>query len=282
MQTTIADERMLIFKDQLSEEQSKDIAWAKKVDAFGTIMKFASLLSPPKDDDFKIIYSEHRYQPIWHVKGAFNYVYDRKTTYLWTIKEKEVKRISIDKKDYSLVNGQIEVEATDHCIEEEQLEFIVNGISSEKQPSLNKYFAYGASVATKKQLDQLNEDKIIMIPPKTRVSALINEIIGNSIKVIHADKVFEENIDISNVDLYYRPVHAFQVQWISKKKEIVIEVDGLTGEVSFGNKIFKEYSGKAIDINFLFDLGADAAGMFVPGGSIAVKIAKKYIDSKIK
>lgn len=32
----------------------------------------------------------------------------------------------------------------------------------------------------------------------------------------------------------------------------------------------------------LFDLGADAAGMLIPGGNIAVKIAKKYIDTRKK
>jgi hypothetical protein len=37
-----------------------------------------------------------------------------------------------------------------------------------------------------------------------------------------------------------------------------------------------------LDQNFLFDIGADAAGMILPGGSIAVKIAKKYIDQKQK
>jgi hypothetical protein len=36
----------------------------------------------------------------------------------------------------------------------------------------------------------------------------------------------------------------------------------------------------ALDRDFLFDIGADAAGMFIPGGSIAVKAAKKVIDAK--
>jgi len=35
-----------------------------------------------------------------------------------------------------------------------------------------------------------------------------------------------------------------------------------------------------LDKNFLFDLGADAAGLLIPGGNIAVKIAKKYADSR--
>ena len=40
--------------------------------------------------------------------------------------------------------------------------------------------------------------------------------------------------------------------------------------------------GKALDPDFLFDIGADAAGVLIPGGSIAVKVARKYIASKKK
>jgi hypothetical protein len=34
--------------------------------------------------------------------------------------------------------------------------------------------------------------------------------------------------------------------------------------------------------DLLFDIGADTVGLFVPGGSIAVKLAKAAIDSKGK
>ena len=34
--------------------------------------------------------------------------------------------------------------------------------------------------------------------------------------------------------------------------------------------------------DLLFDIGADTVGLFVPGGSIAVKLAKAAIDSKSK
>ena len=54
----------------------------------------------------------------------------------------------------------------------------------------------------------------------------------------------------------------------------------MTGEFSAGTRVFTEYFGKVLDQTFLFDIGADAVGMFVPGGSIAVKAAKKYMDSR--
>ena len=102
------------------------------------------------------------------------------------------------------------------------------------------------------------------------------------IKGIQADKIIEENVSVECVDLYYRPVYAFKFLWKPKNKEAIVEVNGLTGEVGTGVRTFSEYLGKILDQNFLFDVGADAAGMLIPGGSIAVKIAKKYIDNRKK
>ena len=79
-----------------------------------------------------------------------------------------------------------------------------------------------------------------------------------------------------------RPVYAFKYAWASKQKEAIIEVDGLTGEFRAGTRVFTEYFGKVLDQSFLFDIGADAVGMFVPGGSIAIKAAKKYIETRTK
>jgi hypothetical protein len=98
------------------------------------------------------------------------------------------------------------------------------------------------------------------------------------IKGIQADRIKEEIINVPSVDLYYRPVYAFQYRWKSKGKEAIVEVDSLTGMVRSGNRIFREYLGKVVDQNFLFDVGADIAGLLLPGGSIAVKVVKKCID----
>ena len=104
--------------------------------------------------------------------------------------------------------------------------------------------------------------------------------LAKMIKGIQADAILEESVKVECVDLYYRPVYAFKYRWKTKGKEAIVEVDGLTGEIKTGERVFSEYLGKILDTNFLFDLGADAAGILIPGGSIAVKITKKYLDSK--
>ena len=195
---------------------------------------------------------------------------------------KEVQRLTIEGKDYPVANQNFTLEATDHCQQEENEEVFVDGLSGAKNQKLSEYLQFAAPVVAKDELVAYTQENIILVPPKARVSAIVREVLGHAIKVIQADEIFEEKVELKNVDLYYRPVYAFQYKWLSKEKEAIVEIDGLTGNVSFGHKTFREFLGKALDQQFLFDVGADAAGIFLPGGSIAVKLAKKYIETKKK
>lgn len=282
MQTTIAEQRMLMFKEQLTFEKAQEVALAKKLDAFGSLTKLTSFLSKPKDEEFTLLYSEHRYEPFWHVKGQFKYEYDRTTTYNWPVSGVEVKKVTIEGKEYEVVDGKISIKGLDYCNEEDQPEVLVEGITGDRKNSLSDYFTYESNIINKDDLAKIDTSKIIVIPPTARVSALVNEMLASSVKAIQADNIYEESVEITNIDLYYRPVYAFQVNWATKAKDVVIQVDGLTGAVSFGTPLFKQYLGKALDRDFLFDVGADVAGMVLPGGSIAVKVAKKYMDNKKK
>jgi hypothetical protein len=58
----------------------------------------------------------------------------------------------------------------------------------------------------------------------------------------------------------------------------VIEFDGLTGEISGdGKKLGSQFKGM-VTRGLLFDVTADALGLIVPGGGIAVKLVKAAMD----
>jgi hypothetical protein len=61
----------------------------------------------------------------------------------------------------------------------------------------------------------------------------------------------------------------------------VIEIDALTGQAQTGKQMLGEIKGMLTG-DVLFDVGADTLGLFVPGGSIAVKLAKAAIDTQRK
>ena len=278
MELTVADQRVLIFDDQLSLEEAEEKAWEKKIDSFGTLNILGSFLSKPKEEDFELIYSEHRYQPFWHVVARAHYVYDRNTEYEVKTAGPEVNSVNLFKTEFEVKNGHIHIPVLEHCTQEELDEVLVDGVSGKNNPNLKKYLSLSPKQV--KNIEKMVKKDSIMIPPSTRISAIMRDSLSKMIKGIQADAILEESVKVECVDLYYHPVYAFKFRWKTKGKEAIVEVDGLTGEVRPGERVFSEYLGKMLDTNFLFDLGADAAGMLIPGGSIAVKITKKYLDTK--
>jgi hypothetical protein len=281
MDVAVADQRILVYNPQLSLDEAMEKAWEKKIDSFGTINKLGSFLSRPRDEEFELVYKEHRYEPFWHVIARAKYVYDRNVGYEVVTSGAEVKSVTSLGADFEVTNGHIHLPVLEHCTQEELDEVLVDGTSGKNRPDLKKYLALSPKEVKKDIQSEVPKDAIL-VPPQTRISAIMRDSLAKMIKGIQADKILEETVKVECVDLYYRPVFAFKYLWKGKDKEAIVEVDGLTGDVGTGVRTFNEYLGKILDQNFLFDLGADAAGMLIPGGSIAVKIAKKYVDTRKK
>ncbi len=281
MEINVADQRILVFTPHLSFTEAKQKAWEKKLISFDAISKVAGFLSRPKDEDFELLYEEQRFEPFWHVIASARYVYDRNAGYQVTSSGPEVRSVTLHNTKYEVTNGHIHVSVTEHCVQEEQDEVIVDGVTGKSNPDLAEYLSRSPDVV-KGELEKAVPKGSILVPPQARVSAIMRDALSKMIKGIQADKILEEHVEVKCVDLYYHPVYAFQYKWKSKAKEAIVEVDGLTGAVRAGNRTFSEYLGKVLSRDFLFDVGADAAGMFIPGGSIAVKVAKRYMDTKKK
>ena len=89
--------------------------------------------------------------------------------------------------------------------------------------------------------------------------------------------MLEEVLTFSASDLYYRPIWAFEFHWAPKDKTGVLEIDALTGQLRQAASLTSHMT-KLISRDALFDIGADTIGLLVPGGSIAVKVARAAID----
>jgi hypothetical protein len=63
--------------------------------------------------------------------------------------------------------------------------------------------------------------------------------------------------------------------WTTEDKVGVIEVDGLTGEVSEDGQWFKDKLGQIATREMLFEAGAELAGVILPGSGFAVKVIER-------
>jgi len=280
MNIIIAKERILILTDRFSVDEARVIAGKKRMASFGAVSQMTSLFSVPKDDDFEEVYFEHRYEPFWHVSAHAKYVFDRRTSYSVPVSDSTVRKISVVDVTYDInASHTFSLPVTEHCTLEESISTYTDAVSGKEQAGYSAYTGYDGKIV-KTTIESTVSKESIIIPPSVRVSAIVRETLAKLIKGIQADTISEEEVTVDSIDLYYHPIHAFEYVWKTKGKKGIVQVDGCTGAVTTGQRTFAEFIGKKIDTNFLFDVGADAAGMFIPGGSIAVKVAKKYIDSK--
>ena len=127
-------------------------------------------------------------------------------------------------------------------------------------------------------LENLTTQGEILVPPQARATAVVRDVLLGILKSVRADRILEDFVEVERVDLYYRPIYAFQYRWKSKQREAVLEFDGITGALQTNGKTFQQYVGKIIDPEFLFDVGAETIDLLVPGGGLAMKLARKGID----
>jgi hypothetical protein len=266
----------------MTAQEAEGEAWSHKIDAFGVINRLTSIWSRPKDEEFDLIYKELRYQPFWHVAVRGKYIYDRKNSYHVPTSGNEVKSVSFENRNFDCLKGEIILDVVEHCLQEPTQEVLVDGLTGEKREDFRKYIGISSKEIVGKDLQSTFGKTSVVVPPQFRVSGIMREMLSKMIQGIQADKIFEEKIEVTCVDLYYYPVYAFQYNWKKTNKQALVEIDGVTKKIRSGGKTFKEYLGKVIDRDFIFDLSSDVAGMLIPGGSIAVKVAKKYVDNKKK
>jgi len=277
MKITTTKERIFVLKEVISQQQAEGRAWEKKMNAFGSISKITSFFQQSKDEDFELIYKEHRFEPFWHVVCKASYVYERRNNYTLPIKDKAVEAITVEWTKYEVLQGAITVHGLDHCRENLEQKVFIEGRTGEQSPHFENYLQFPATELSEKKVATFAPKNSIVVTPEIKSSAIVREILAGIIKGIEADKILEEYVHIEQVDLYYRPIYAFQYHWKSKNKKAVLECDALTGKLHAAEQTFENYVGKVLDPKFLFDLGVDAVDLLVPGGGIAVKLAQKGI-----
>ncbi|MBK8902380.1 MAG: hypothetical protein IPM53_14425 [Anaerolineaceae bacterium] len=278
MDITLADERAFLLKEQLSLEQAQGRAWEKKVDAFGRMVKVASFLQRPKDSDFALVYQEHRYEPFWHIVCRARYAYQRQRDVPLTLSGSEVKAVTLGDKEYEVQNGRLHLTVTEHCREEPERIRFIDGYTNQPDETLSQYLSHPANEVPPEHLEELGKTGAIVVPAQARASAVVRNVLLEVLKSIQADVILEDAVEIAKVDLYYRPVYAFQFRWHSKEKEAIVEYDAVTGELRTDGKTFQQYMGKLLDPEFLFDVGTETIDLLVPGGGLAVKLARKGLD----
>ena len=275
MDITVAEEQVFRLLPTLNMEQAREKAWDKKTTIFGSGL--SALISRPKAEEVQLTYSECRYEPFWHVACHVRYVYDRTRSYTIPVSTPEVQRVTLEGMEYPVTAKprQFTINGIEHCAEEFSTEVVFDAVRGQER-DWKGYLRFGKEAVP--DLVQFAPEGSIVVPPEVRASAVVRQVFGSLFRAIQADTIHEEKVDIQAVDLYFRPVYAFEYKWETKGKKAVTEFDGLTGEMSTGGVTLHQQVKSLLTRDLLFDVSADAISLLVPGGGIALKVAKAMVN----
>lgn len=275
MDINLGDELIMELESPLTPEQIREKAQAKRADAFGQVAKF---VQRPKAEDIEITTIQSRFEPFWYAAATARYVYDRRHSYRVEVAP-EVKKVTFYEKEHPVSGSSFAVEGLEHCVEELRQELILDAVSG-REVAYAKYLTFPKRQVS--DIAALQASGAVVVLPEVRGSFVVRKLVSLLMKTFHADKIYEEKIDVEQVSLFYRPVHAVEYYWKTKDKRQVLEFDGLTGEVKPEAGEIKKKVVQVLENDTLFDIGADAVGTIVPGANIAMKLGRLAARKLVK
>ncbi len=282
MEIYLAEQQAYHLVPQVALEVAQDRVEQKKMQLVaGTV---GALLSRPKPEEIQMLSVENRLEPFWLVTVAARTAYDRKRSYAVAVGP-EVQQVTmlgqeVAPQPASGKDGpRLALEAVEHCLEAAKATRTFNALSGERN-DVSKYLSFAKTLIV--DIEQFAPEGVLVVPPQVNANAIVRQVLTEVIKPVqNAQVIHEERVNVEALELNFRPMYAFEYEWAAKGKRMVIEFDPLTAEINSGGKKLSEQVKNLkgmLTRDLLFDVTADAVGIVVPGGSIAVKLVKAAMD----
>jgi len=275
---SLGESRIIALEPRHYYDDALRKAEEKKTGALGT--GIGGLLSRPKPEDVVLVATQRRVEPFWHVACTAHYRYDRTRTYTVPASAPDVRGVTVLTEDYKVVASgknpaSFAMPVLEHCTEDLREEVWIDGMTGSAVGN-------GAALMTGTSYDvgepaTLEADEVIVVPPDHRASAIVRQLLAKLMVPLQADQIFEEQLAVPVLELVYRPIWAFEFELPAKGKRGVVEVDGLTGDTKVATSLRLQIN-RHVSRDAMFDIGADTIGMIVPGGNIALKLARVALD----
>ncbi|HNR47468.1 MAG TPA: hypothetical protein PKO03_10380 [Anaerolineaceae bacterium] len=281
MEIYLAAEHVYHLIPQVNPEIARDRVEQKKVNLVAGTM--GALFSQPKPDDIRLAAFENRLEPFWLVSAASRTVYDRNRTYTIAASGPEVQAVTLLGQELPAAPQAkgapvLTLPAVEHCLQELHTRQTFDGLTGAKVDLLKYASAAKTEIA---DLNTFAPPDVLVVPPQARATAVVRQVTAEVVQPVqNVQAIHEERVDIDAIELHFRPVYAFEYEWTSKNKRVVVEFDPVTTEIHGNGRRLQDQIKNIVSRDLLFDITADAAGLLVPGGSIAVKLVKAVVDRR--
>lgn len=262
------DEKICIFEDVYNEVAARAQAEHEKGGAFGMLARM-KLWDRPKEAEITLANTEKRYEPFWMAKAARRTRYTRKLAYHVKIEHPHVVSVELLGQTLQVdARRELQLPAVEDC---ESVTALVHYLDALRRDTPEKALIDYAGRYAFRDLDDSSQSQFIA--PTVTAASVLQQVKAKLSAPVEADAIASDEVDIESLTLFYRPVYAFQFAW--KDKTGVIEIDGLSGRVNKEGDMLGGAVRALGNRDALFDLGADFAGLVVPGGTIVVKLIDK-------
>ncbi len=278
MDISLGESKIYSLDPRFAPEDLLRKAEEKKTGALGT--GFGGLLSRPKPEEVMLAATQYRLEPFWHVAAKAHYVYDRMRDYTVPASATDVRAVTFLGNDFA-VSGAGRPGAAfgfpvlEHCADDFREEVWQEGATGAHVPNGQALLA--GPKTERADPAELSGADTMVIMPEHRASAIVRSLLAKLLRPLQADQVFEESLEVECIELVFRPIVAYEFVLPAKDRRGVVEVDALTGEVKTATSLKMQIS-RHVSKDALFDIGADTIGLLVPGGNIALKVARLAID----
>jgi hypothetical protein len=249
------------------------------------------LLSRPKPEEVDLTYSETRYEAFWHLVCTVRYTFERKKDFNVAVTGNEVRKVTLLGQEFEVAAPppaqggggllqQIGIGGAAHtftrpgveyCVDENKQERFLDAATGQVLQAAAEYVKKDKSEIV--DLALLTSGENIVVLPQQSASKIAKALLATMVKQIQADKILEDAVQIDTLDLYFRPIYAFEFTWKTKSKTGVVEFDAATGNMIAG-KVARGKADKPIMKEELFDINTETVTSLVPTAAGNVKLVR--------
>ena len=252
------------------------------------------LFSRPKPEEVDLVYKEIRYESFWHAVCNVRYVFERNKDFTVPVTGVEVRRVTILGQEFEIAAQQAQpaqsggflsqlgqqiglsntvrtftLAGVEHCIDENRQVQYLDAVNGQALQVGADYVQKEKTEVT--DLSPLSTGDVLVVVPQLSAAKIARSVLASMVKPIQADKILEEIVEIETLDLYFRPIYAFEFAWKPKNKTGVAEFDAVTGVMTSGKALHTK-SDKDITREILFDINSESVTSLIPGAAGNVQL----------
>jgi hypothetical protein len=285
MDIRLAPTRIFVLKPVLDLEAARQQAVDKRL---GVVAGgIGALLARPKPEEVDLVYVETRYEPVWHVVCTVRFAFERHREFSVPVTGVEVRSVTLFGQEFAVaaqpqtqpgilqqigLGGALRtfsVPGVEHCVDESRQERILDAVTGQPAPLTADFLAREKVEVS--DLEALLNEEALVVPPQTTAAPIVKPLLAAMIKPIQADRVTEEVARIDTLDLYFRPLYAFEFAWKPKNKTGVAEFDAITGAMTTGKAVHAR-SERPLSRETLFDINASTVTTLMPSATISARL----------